>query len=94
MPCRRLTLDGHGQEFGPGREAVLCVVFHEHVFEQIGVQSEVALQKKHIRALKKKLFWHKGFFFFFLRHWTVLGCDIELTILLRRVLCMERLYII
>lgn len=48
MPLRRLTVDGHGQEFGAGREAVLCVVFHERMFVQVGVDNDVALRETNL----------------------------------------------
>lgn len=80
VPCRRLTLDGHGQEFSLGREAVLCVVFHELILIQVGVHNDVALRETYSCALTS---------------WNFIGTwDFEPTILLRRVLCMERLYII
>lgn len=59
-PCRRLTLDGHGQEFSLGREAVLCVVFHELILVQVGVHNDVALRETYLCIDIVELHWDVG----------------------------------
>lgn len=96
MPRRGLTQDGHGKEFSLGGEAVLCVVIHETMFVPTGAHRDMALQT-HTRTWISAqgvqyvacLCLRNGFTL-----WDFIQTNVKLTILLRRVLWIERLYII
>ena len=52
VPCWGLTLDRHRQEFCLGREAVLCIVVHQAIFERTVDLGEMDLRTNTLRLVR------------------------------------------